>query len=611
MALVVIVALIFSMIEAALILPAHLAHSKALRTGMKNSAFRQKLDKIILYPRDVWYSKSVKYFLKHWYMVAAIGILLTFATVGAFKGGIIGLTFFPFLDSDSFEISLVMPAGTREDVTEEILKRIEKATYEVNKELSSKRDDNQQVIEKVLVNLAKAPMGLWGSTESGNGNIGTVRVVMMPGDDRNLDSYIIQNAIRDKVGPVYDAERLTYGEGSRFGKPVSFTLVSPSLDDLAKARDEVKAGLNTLSELRGVVDDAPDGMREIKMRLKDKAYALGLTSVEIARQVRQGFFGDEIQRLQRGPDEVKVWLKLSLKDRSSIRKFEETRIKVPGGIEVPLNELIDYDIRRGPTVINHLDGKRVITVDASFVDEHAEVPPILNRAKEEILYPVLAKYPSVKTAESGQQREIMKTARSSQKALTAGFIVMFFLIVLSFRSFSQAAVVLALIPLGLIGAAWGHWLHGIPVNMMSAYGIIALIGIIVNNSIVFVNTSNDFLRTGMRFDDAIYSAGMNRFRPILLTTVTTVLGLLPLVLETSRQAQFLIPMAISVSYGLLFGASFTLVFLPVYLKILNRTKWKAKRLWTGEDLLPRDVEPALVEQKNLEKYFGEENGINK
>lgn len=606
MAFVVIITLLFSLFEAILLLPVHLAYSKALR-GVTNvgNDFRRKLNRILLYPRDVWYAKSLKFFLKNWYLVFAIGIFITLVTIGALRGGIIGVTFFPFLDFDTFEISLVMPAGTREDVTESILKRIEAATWEVNEELSKQRKDGKQVIQKVIVNLAKGPTGLFGAVSEGGGNIGTIKVVMLSGDERNLDSYIIKNAIREKVGPIYEAERLTYGEGSRFGKPISFALSSPNLGDLEKAKSEVKAGLMEFSELRGIIDDAPLGNREIYIKLKSKAYALGLTGVEIARQIRQGFFGDEIQRLQRGQDEVKVWVRYEETDRSSLQRFEQMRIRTPQGFEIPLNEVVTYEITRRPTVINHINGRRVITVEADLKNEQAEVPPILNRAKTEVLEPVLAKYPSVSVVESGQQREIMKTARSSQKSLMVAFIVMSFLVVLSFRSFSKAIIVILLVPLSLIGALWGHWVHGLPVSMMSAYGGVALIGMIVNNSIVFINTTNDYMLEGYRFDDALFEAGISRFRPILLTTITTVLGMLPLVTETSRQAQFLIPMAISVSYGLLIGTMLTLIFLPVFLMLLNRFRVYWRKFWNGEQVTYEEVEPAIKEKMNLEKYFGD------
>ncbi len=606
MAFVVIITIVFSLLEATFILPSHLAHSKALRTGFHDSSFRQKLNKIILYPRDVWYKKSLKFFLKNWILVIAFGIFITLATIGAFMGGVIGTTFFPFMEFDSFDISLVMPAGTRVEKTKKILERIEKATWEVNQEFKAKRKDHKDIIKNVIVHTAKGPRGLFGATSEANGNVGTVEVVMLNGEERNMDSYIIKNAIKKKVGPVYDAEQLNYGAGSIFGKPVSFALVSPNLNDLENATEDIKTGLKKIKDLRDVQDDSPEGFREIEIQLKDKAYLLGLTPLEIARQIRQGFFGNEIQRLQRGKDEIKVWVRYTDKDRSSIKKLENSRIRIPGKSEIPLSELITYTIKRGPTVINHVDGNRLITVDADLVNTEAEVPPILSRATNEVLNPVLKKYPSVRTVESGQQREIMKTARSSRTGLSIAFVIIFFLIVLSFRSYTQAIVVILLVPLGLIGASWGHFIHGIPVNMMSAYGIIALIGIIVNNSIVFINTVNQYLQQGMDFDKAIVDAAINRFRPILLTTVTTVLGLLPLVTETSRQAQFLIPMAISLSYGLLLGATFTLIFLPVYLKILNRIKLHTKRFFTGKELSPNDVEPAVKEIRQLEKNFGDE-----
>lgn len=604
-AFVVTVTIFFSLFEAAFILPSHLAHSKALRKDKKKSSIREKLNKILLYPRDKWYSKSLKFFCKNWILVLAFAFLLTVSTIGAFRGGIIGATFFPFLDFDSFDISLIMPAGTRESETYDILKRIEKATWEVNKELSAKRDDGKQVIEKVTVNLAQGPVGLFGSAEKGKGNIGTVKVIMLSGEERNMGSYVVKNAIREKVGPVYEAERLTYGEGSRFGKPVSFPLISPDIEELEAAKTELKRGLKSMPELTGVTDDAPLGPREIDIKLKKKAYMLGLSSLEIARQIRQGFFGEEIQRLQRGEDEIKVWSRYAPEDRRSVEKWENMNIRVRDGREIPLGELVDYEIKRSISVINHLNGDRVITVEAVLKNERAEAPPILNRAKEKLLKPILRKYPNVKTAESGQQREIMKTARSSQIAMPVAFVIMFFLISLSFRSISQAFVVIALVPLGLIGAAWGHFVQGIPVSIMSAYGIIALIGIIVNNSIVFINTANGFMKKGRKFEDAVFKAGINRFRPILLTTVTTVLGLLPLLAETSLQAQFLIPMAVSVSYGLLFGAVLTLIFLPVFMFLLNRIKLNFKKLLGEKDLTPEDVEPAVIESRQIKKYFEE------
>lgn len=607
LAFVVIITVLFSLIESALILPAHLAHSKVMRETPGENSLRNKIDKILLYPRDNWYNRSLKFFMNNKIVALAIAFAITIATIGAFKGGVIGATFFPYLDSDKFEISVQMPPGTRGELTKDVLERIEKSVWEVNEELSSKRNDGKQVIKKVILNLAKGPTGLFGARSEGGSNIGTLKIVLLSAEQRNLDSYKIENMIAEKTGHVYEADRINYGEGSRFGKPVSIPLISKDVDVIVEAAEELKSGLNDMDELRDVSDNSPLGPREIRINLLHKAQTLGITNLDVIGQIRNRFFGREAQRVQRGEDEIKIWVRYSTESRNSIRKLENMPVIDTDGNMYPLKELAKFNIVRTPTVINHLNGKREVTVDANLVNQNMEVPPVLAEVEANYLNPLLKKYPEVKTAESGQQREIMKTARSARTTMTVALIIMFFLISLSFRSFGQSLIVFALIPLGFIGAAWGHLIHGMPVNMMSGYGLVALLGIIVNDSIVFINTINQFLKEGRPFQKAVFDAGINRFRPILLTTATTVLGLYPLILSTSRQATFLVPMALSVAYGLLLGSVFILIFIPVYLLYFNDIKRYIKRIYTGKMPEPEDVEPAIIEQKNLKKYFSEED----
>lgn len=601
MAFVVIFTLGISLIEAALILPAHLAHSKALKLEKTKSEFRIKLDKILEYPRDKWYSTSLKFFMRNKAFAFGIVIIMTLATFGAFKGGIIGVTFMPYIDSDSFDITVEMPAGTREDVTETILDRIQDAALEVKEELREENDGND-VIKKVVKKMANITGGsMISRTTSSGSNIGTVQIVMVSEDLRPFEGFVVSNRIREKVGIIHEAEKILFGGGSIFGKPIAISLISRDLEELEKAKTELKADMAKMTQLKDIVDNDPQGLREIDFKLKEKAYMLGLNSMQIASQIRQGFFGDEVQRLQRNVDEIKVWVKYDFPERSSLENLENMRIRLANGNEYPLKELIDYKIERGSVKINHLNGKREIRVDADLIDQNDEVPPLLAKITDEILPPILAKYPSIKVTDSGQKREIMKTARSASKLLIS-FILMYFLIVLSFRSFYQGLVVLALVPFGFIGAAWGHFIYGMPVNIMSFYGIIALIGVFVNDSIVYVNTLNGYLKEGRSFYVAVYDAGINRFRPILLTTLTTVLGLMPLLLETSRQAQFLIPMAISVAWGMIFGTFFILIMLPVLLITANRLHAYMKWIITGRKPSPEEIEPAVVEEKELEYY---------
>ncbi|MDX9790543.1 MAG: efflux RND transporter permease subunit [Candidatus Kapabacteria bacterium] len=603
---VVIFALLFSLLEAALLLPAHLAHSKALHSK-KDNKIRVFIDKLLAYPRDFLYKRSLLFFLEHKLIALSIMFALTLITIGGFAGGHIKFTFFPFIDNDSFEIKLSLPAGTREAITENYASKIEKAVIEVNEDLKSKRSDKRDVVKLVVKNIGTGPTNFRGpmgaASDIGNSNDATIKVILMNGEDRNLESFKISNMIRDKVGPIYEAETLLYGGGTIFGKPVSLSLVSQSFDDLDAVKDFLKEKLIEMTEIGNVTDNDNIGLREIDIRLKDKAYLLGLSNLEVARQIRQGYFGDEVQRLQRGNNEIKVWVKYSQEDRESVRNWEDMRIRVQGGGSYPLNEIAEYQIKRGKTVINHIDGKREITIEADLLDQNAEVPPILDKINTELIEPIFDRYPSVSLAESGQKREVMKMANTARTGLFVAFVIMFFLVVLSFRSFTQAFIVFALLPLGIIGALWGHYFQNIPVNIMSVYGMIALVGVVVNNSIVYINTFNGYLRDGKSFFEALIDSGINRFRPILLTTGTTVLGLLPLLAEKSLQAKFLIPMAVSVAYGLMIGSFFVLVFLPVLLVLLNDMKRLATWTWTGQKPLREQLEPAIKEELKIKHYM--------
>jgi multidrug efflux pump subunit AcrB len=503
-------------------------------------------------------------------------------------GGHVKTTFFPFIERDNVEVTLNMPAGTREDITGKWLDLIEEKAWEVNAIYKAKRKDGKDIIEKIERNIGPASYS------------GKVGITLMDGENRNIPVLEIQDSIRKRVGPVPGAENLSFGISSFFGKPISVSVLGNDYNELEEAVNAVKKELESLAELKDVLDNNQAGLREVNITLNNKGKQLGLNLTEVIAQVRQGFFGSEVQRLQRGRDEVRVWVRYKVEDRSNLGQLENMRIRFADGREFPLIEIANFSIKRGVVNINHLDGKREIKVDADIANKKVSVTDITSKLKSEIIPQIQAQYPSVNFRFEGQNKENEKSAKSIQAYAPLIVFIMFLVIALTFGSIGQAAVVFATIPFGFIGVVWGHWWLDAPISFFSVLGIIALIGIMVNDSLVLVAAYNDNIKEGMNTNDAVYHAGVSRFRAIWLTSVTTVLGLGPLILEKSIQAQFLIPMAISVAFGLIVATFITLLLLPSLILLHNRYKWLLASAWEGKWLAPEEVESSLPHRKN---YF--------
>ncbi len=597
---VVILTLTVSLIEALIILPAHLAHSKALvkeDPNEKKSSFARvfaKLrqvnkigDAIISVLRDKLYTKLLKFALKNRFLTLAISFSLLILTVGSIGGGTIRTAFFPQLASDQVSITLKMPEGTNGAITDSILTLIEEKAWEVNDEFTARQSGNQQVIENVIKRLG-----------AGTAN-GSLSINLLPGESRDFPSTDIGNAIREKMGPVYGVESLTYGGGRNFGgSPVSVSLLGSNIDELKAAKTELKASLEGNALLKDITDNDPQGIKEININLKEKAYLLGLNTREVMNQVRYGFFGFQAQRFQRGQDEIRVWVRYDENNRSSINDLDEMKIAAPDGSRIPFKEIADYTIERGEISINHLDGRREVQLSADLSDPSESAPDILNDIKENVMPEILNKYPSVTPLYDGQQREQNKLTQSAVTIIPIIVFLIYVTIAFTFRSYDQPLLLLLLIPLSLIGVAWGHWIHGFPINILSWLGIIALIGIMVNDGLVLIGKFNSYLKEGMPYDKALYEASKSRFRAIFLTSLTTIAGLAPLILETSRQAQFLIPMAISIAYGIAVATVLTLLILPIYLSLMNSLKVSTKWLFTGIRVPKEQVERAIIELKS-------------
>lgn len=579
--------LLISLIEAFLILPAHLAHSRALDKKAKPFILNVWADKGIIWIRDTLYVPFLKIILNNKIFGFSIPIALFLITIGAMQGGIIRLTFFPNIASDRVAITLKMPQGTSENITDSLIKVIEEAAWEANKELTEKQTGNLSVIENTVRRLGP------GSSNA------SLTLNLLPGEERDVPSSVVSNAVRKRVGTIYDAESVVFGSGNAFGgKPVSVSLIGNNIAELKQAKEDLKVAFKENPRLADVIDNDPAGIKEIKIQLKENAYLLGLTLNGVMSQVRSGFFGAAVQRFQRGRDEIRVWVRYDKSNRSSITDLDKMRIVTPSGSRVPLAEIASYKIERGDVVINHLDGQREIRVEADLTDAKDSAPEILATIRASVMPEIIAKYPTVTPLYEGQNRGVAKIGVALFKVLPIILILMYAVIAFVFRSYGQPLLLFVLIPFCFVGVAWGHWIHGQSINVLSGLGIVALVGILVNDGLVLIEKFNLFLKDGVPYRKAMVEAGRSRFRAIFLTSLTTVAGLAPLIFEKSFSAQFLIPMAISVAYGIAYATFMTLFLLPLLLAVKNSFKVGIKWFWTGKKPTRESVERAIIEMES-------------
>jgi len=607
---VVILTLVVSLVEALIILPAHLAHSKALRVQSNKpklgvASLFQKLfsklryintfgDFIMRWLRDRLYSPLLKFGLQYKILTFSFFIVFMILTLASFQGGIIRGAFFPQIASDQVRITLRMPNGTNEKVTDSVISFIEDNAIDVTNLVSDEflgENPEKPLVENMIRNI-----GPGSSTAS-------LTINLLPGENRpnEITTTLISNRLRDVVGPMIGIESLVYGSGGNFGGvPVSVSLLGSNISELKAVKKELKQQLQDNILLKDVTDNDPAGIKEIRLQLKDNAQALGLNLRNVMLQVRAAFFGVQAQRFQRGQDEIRVWVRYDRDNRSSIVNLDNMRITTPTGQKVPLSEVASYNIERGDVAINHLDGRREIQVQADIKNpKKTSSTDIMAEVRDEIMPEILSKYPTVTPSYEGQNRERIKLMDSLAAVGFTILALIYIVIAFTFRSYSQPLMLLLLIPFSLPAVAWGHWIHDFPVNILSMLGIIALIGIMVNDGLVLIGKFNNNLKEGMAYDDALFEAGRSRFRAIFLTSITTIAGLAPLILEQSRQAQFLIPMAVSIAYGIGFATVLTLIILPIFLSFGNWVKRQAKWLWLGRPITKEEVERVIKEQHEL------------
>ncbi|MBX2959233.1 MAG: efflux RND transporter permease subunit [Flavobacteriales bacterium] len=596
MAFVVIASLLFSMIEAFLVLPSHLNSKKLQQIEGKKlngfDKFKQQIEKGIDYVKEKFYGEVLKSIVyKKWLRRTIVFFPLLFMIIVSvlIGSGIIQSTFFPAIPFDDFKIEFAFKSGEPKEKTTEYMWYCYDKVVEVKKELEEEFGDT-------LITYVSAVVG--GTEELGESgsHAGMVRV-NLDVEGAAISSFDIAKRVEDKIKKDPSLEKFMIGGGNRWGKPVEIAIKGDDYREIKEAKDYLKLALSKMPELKDITDDGGQGNREILIRLTEKAKLLGLTHLDITKQIRQGFFGEEVQRLIIGTEEIKVWVRYPESDRKSIGQLDDVRIKTITGQLIPLKELVKYDIERGVVNIKHFDGEREIRVDAAQVDAYASTSDINLKIKEQIIPKLYANFPGI-TVEFRGQAEAAEKSGSSMAIIGIVLVLLMLLILsLNFNSLWQGLMFFPIILSGPFFAILGHGIEHAPFSLLSVWGVIALIGVLVNDAIVFLDKYNRNLRDGMCIEDAVVDAGTSRFRAIMLTSITTIAGLYPLILEPSFQAQFLVPMAISVAYGVLFGTIFILLFFPLLILLFNDVRKTFKWFWEGKKPMQYEVEPTLMDLK--------------
>ena len=596
MAFSVIACLLFSLIEAFLILPSHLASDKILKSKEKRkSSLRAVLEKAVVGVREA-YGKLLENILKRHRLHVWGPMVFILVVVGLFSAGWIRWTFFPSIPFDSILIEFSYQPGERETRTEKFLWYCDSIVEEYNNELIQKYNDTIITYRAISVGSTEN-LGEIGS------HVGSLRLSVK--ENEHISTIEMSNELKSKFpkDSTRFMQKFSVGGQQRFGRAVSLSLQSDDGEELQQAANWMKDQLKSYPEVKDVLDNSGIGNRELHLDLKSKAYLLGLNEMTISNQIRQGFFGQEVQRLIKGRDEIKIWLRYPLNDRNSISDIENTRIKTAAGEEFPLNELADYTIKRGRVKINHIDGKKEIRVNASLMD--AELSGQVNAQIERDLLPKLVnQFPNVDYQIKGQAERAEDSGIRLSIAFLISIVLIMMTISLNFKSFYQSRLILMVVPVGIFSALLGHGIVGKPFSTLSVWGVVALVGILVNDAVVMLDQYNKNIASGLSIKDAVLKAGKSRFRAIILTTITTVAGLYPLILETSFQAQFLIPMAISVAYGVLFGTIILLIYFPPLIVYFNDMKRTRRWIWEGGKTIPSwdKVEPVIENQKRVASF---------
>ncbi|WP_372763358.1 efflux RND transporter permease subunit [Pseudoalteromonas sp.] len=564
---VVIPVLLFSLIESKFVLPAHLKYLKLRHQKTKQSkfdAFQQRFADGFENAILKYYQPVLNLALRHKLATVSlfIGVFLIILTM--ITSGWTKFIYFPRIPSETIRVNLTLPAGTPFEVTNKYVIDMSQKAQQLQEKY---RDPDSG--ESVILNILATTGGRGGVSYSG-----AVRFEITPAEKRESDigSRELASEWRELIGEIPGAESLTFrAEIGRSSDPIDVQLSGTSLVVLQDVAEHIKARLATYPTVFDIADSMSDGKEELQIELTEQGLALGLNRLNVASQVRNSFFGSQVQRVQRGRDDVRVMVRLPIDERRSVADLQNILINTPAGGTVPLSHIAVLIPGQSPSTINRIDRYRTLNVTADIEKSNTNMT-VLQADLSRYLDDLMQQYPGVDYALEGEAKEQRESFGSLAWALVFVFFIIYALLAIPFKSYLQPLIVMSVIPFGMIGAVVGHWIMGMDLTIMSLLGMLALIGVVVNDSLVLVDYINKKRSAGSNLMEVVKRAGAARFRPVMLTSLTTFIGLMPLLFEKATQAQFLIPMAVSLGFGIIFATFITLLLVPVNYMLMDRVQ---------------------------------------
>jgi len=562
---VVVLVFTISLIECMFVLPAHLGHHRDRRRrgigGAIHRAQRAFSDWFSRTIRTV-YGPFLKVVLRHRYLMVSSGLAVLATIVGYVFSGRMGMTTFPKIESDRAVATAVLPYGTSVEVTKQVRDRLLRAAEQV---VDDNGNDKLTLGIFAQVGVSSGGSGPMGAAAGGSGgHITEITMYLTRPENRPMSTAEVVRLWRKKVGQIAGVESLVFASdrgGPGSGAAMTIELSHHNVAVLDRAGAELADSLERFPEVKDIDDGYSPGKQQFDFKLRPEGRSLGLTSMEVARQVRSCYYGAEAFRQQRGRNEVKVMVRLPKRQRVNEYSLEEMLLRAPSGIEAPLGEVVYMSRNRAYTTIDRRDGQRTVSVTAD-VERRSQAGQVLAALRKNKLPELVAKYPGLSWEFRGRQEDMKESLSSLKSGFILAVIGIYVLLAIPFRSYVQPAIIMVSIPFGIVGAVFGHIVMGYSLSVMSMMGIVALSGVVVNDALILIEFANRRRRDGLTPHDAVHEAGIRRFRPIMLTTLTTFGGLAPMIFETSRQARFLIPMALSLGYGILGATVISLLLVP-------------------------------------------------